>query len=501
MEAKLRFLKQRFSVIYDLKSVNALLGWDQSTYMPRGGATARAGHLATLAKVTHEKLTDPAVGDALEGLTQSQANFAEDSDEAGFLRAARREYERAAKLPADFVAEMSAHTAASYEAWAKARAANDFKAVRPYLEKTLELSRAYAGFFPGHAHIADPLIELGDEGMTVATIRPLFTKLRKQLLPLLNAISQCPKSDTRCLAGPYPQAQQRRFSEAVIQAFGYDFDRGRLDKTLHPFMTKFSLNDVRITTRYKEDDLSEGLFSTLHEAGHALYELNIDQRYEGTPLASGTSSGVHESQSRLWENLVGRSLGFWKHYYPKLQDVFPQQLGQVPLETFYRAINHVEPSLIRTDADEVSYNLHVMVRFDLELALLEGKLTVADLPQAWNARYQTDLGVAPPDDVHGVLQDVHWYAFFIGGQFQGYTLGNVISAQLFDAARTAHPQIDRQIEQGKFDTLRGWLRDHVHRFGKKYNTHQIVERATGQPLTIAPYVNYLTCKYGELYGF
>jgi carboxypeptidase Taq len=259
------------------------------------------------------------------------------------------------------------------------------------------------------------------------------------------------------------------------------------------------LGDVRITTRVKEDDLSDALFSTLHEAGHALYEQGVCRDYEGTPLAGGTSSGVHESQSRLWENLVGRSRGFWTHFYPELQAAFPTQLGQVPLDKFYRAINKVQRSLIRTDADEVTYNLHVMLRFDFELDLLEGRLAVADLPEAWRARFQSDFGIVPPDDRDGVLQDVHWYAGQVGGVFQGYTLGNILSAQFHAAALRAHPEIPGEIGQGEFRSLYGWLKKNVYELGRKFTAAELVERATGGPLSIVPYIEYLRAKYAEIY--
>ncbi|MCX7669437.1 MAG: carboxypeptidase M32, partial [Anaerolineae bacterium] len=332
---------------------------------------------------------------------------------------ARREFERATRVPAAFVAELSAHTAESFQVWAAARPANDFARVQPLLERTLDLSRQLAEYFAPYEHIADPLIDEADEGMTVATLRPLFAQLREQLVPIVQAITAQPPADDACLRQYFPEKAQWDFALAVIREFGYDFNRGRLDKTHHPFMTKFSLGDCRITTRVDEHHLGENLFSVMHEAGHAMYEQGIAMAYEGTPLAAGTSAGAHESQSRLWENLVGRSQPFWSHFYPKLQAVFPEQLGNVPLDTFYRAINKVERSLIRTAADEVTYNLHVMIRFDLELALLEGKLTVAELPEAWRARYAADLGITPPDDKNGCMQDVHWYAGVIGGAFQG----------------------------------------------------------------------------------
>jgi carboxypeptidase Taq len=265
-------------------------------------------------------------------------------------------------------------------------------------------------------------------------------------------------------------------------------------------MTKFSLGDVRITTRVNERDLGDALFSTLHEAGHGMYEQGINMAYEGTPLAQGTSAGVHESQSRLWENIVGRSRGFWEHYYPRLQAIFPEQLGKIPLDTFYRAINKVQRSLIRVDADEVTYNLHVMIRFDLELELLEGRLEIRDLPEAWDERYETDLGIHAPDNRDGVLQDVHWYGGLIGGAFQGYTLGNILSGLYYAQALKAHPEIPSEIGRGKFDTLHSWMRDNIYTHGSKFTADELTEKVTGGPLRIDPYIDYLRTKYGELYS-
>jgi carboxypeptidase Taq len=302
-----------------------------------------------------------------------------------------------------------------------------------------------------------------------------------------------------CLHGHFDSEAQLAFANEVATAFGYDWKRGRQDISPHPFMTKFSLGDVRITTRIKSDDVAEALFSTLHETGHALYEQGIERAFESTPLADGTSSGVHESQSRLWENLVGRSLAFWEYWYPRFQHVFPA-LDGVPLDSFYRAINKVERSLIRTDADEVTYNLHVMIRFDLELALLEGKLAVRDLPAAWRERYRSDLGVEPEDDRDGVLQDVHWFGGTIGGAFQGYTLGNILAAQFFAMARQAEPSISQQMAQGEYSALRAWLTNNIYRHGSKYTAPELIERAAGSPLTIEPYMQYLKSKFGELYS-
>lgn len=492
-------LVARLTEIGDLHSAAAILEWDQLTYMPPRGAEARGRQLATLQSHAHARATDPALGELLDALEPAVAQLPPNHDDVALLRIARRDFDRATKVPSKFVAEAANHSSLSYDAWTTARPDDDFARMRPILEKTLDLSRRYADFFPGYAHIADPLIDDSDEGMTVATIRPLFAELREFLTPLVQSITAQPSVDASCLHQHYPEAGQRAFGEAVIQDFGYDFSRGRQDKTLHPFMTRFSWGDCRITTRFDEDYLGSALFSTFHEAGHAFYEMGTDPAHDGLPLGSGASSGAHESQSRLWENIVGRSRGFWNHYYPKLQAAFPGQLGQVSLDTFYRAINKVEPSLIRVEADEVTYNLHVIIRFELELELLEGKLTIAELPEAWRARYQEYLGVHSSDDRDGVLQDVHWYAGLIGGAFQGYTLGNILCGQFHAAALQAHPEIPAEIENGRFDILHTWLRDNIYRPGSKYVTQELVERVTGQPITLAPYKRYLTTKYGALY--
>lgn len=499
MEKKLKELKARLQEVNDLNSAAALLNWDQATYMPPGGAAARGRQMATLGRLAHEKFTDAAVGKLLDALRPYEEGLPYDSDDASLIRVTRRSYEKRVKVPSALLAEVTAHGAAAYQAWTQARPANDFAAVQPYLEKTLDYSRRIANCFPGYEHIADPLIDFADEGMKSESVRALFTQLRQQLVPIVQAITSQGPADNRCLLQSYPEDQQLAFGLGIVKQFGYDLTRGRQDKTHHPFMTKFSLGDVRITTRVKENDLSEALFSTLHEAGHAMYEQGIDMKLEGTPLANGTSSGVHESQSRLWENLVGRSRGFWTHYYPKLQATFPNQLGDVSPDTFYRAINKVERSLIRTDADEVTYNLHVMIRFDLELQLLEGTLALKELPDAWHARYEADLGLRAPDDRDGVLQDVHWFMGLIGGAFQGYTLGNVMSALFYEQALAAHPQIPAEIEQGQFGTLHQWLKENIYRHGRKFTANELVERISGGPLTIGPYIRYLRGKFGDLY--
>lgn len=499
MEEKLKELKNRLEEVGDLNLASSVLSWDQATYMPAGGAPARGRQLALLGRLAQEKLIDPAVGRLLDDLRPYEESLPYDNDDASLIRVARRDYERAVKVPPALLGEFYAHMAESYQVWTQARPRNDFAAVQPYLEKTVAYSRQLADCFPGYDHVADPLIDFSDYGMTVASLRSLFAELRQQLVPLVEAIAGNAEPDVSPLRRTFPEPKQLDFGLSVIKQYGYDFNRGRQDKTHHPFMTKFSLGDVRITTRVKEDDLAEGLFSTLHEAGHAMYEQGIDMKYEASPLGGGTSAGVHESQSRLWENQVGRSRAFWEHYYPQLQEMFPEQLGSVSPDAFYRAINKVHPSLIRTDADEVTYNLHVIIRFELELELLEGKLAVKDLPQAWHERYESYLGVRAPSDVDGALQDVHWYAGTVGGAFQGYTLGNVMAAAFFAKAQQAHPEIVSEIGQGQFQTLHGWLRDNIYRHGSKFTAPELIERVLGGPLTIDPYIHYLRTKFGALY--
>ena len=492
-------LQARLSEIHDLQSAAAVLEWDQETRMPAGGTPARARQMGTLSRLAHEKLTDPALGRMLDEVQPWAERLPFDSDEASLVRVARRTYERAIAVPPAFVARFTAHSAETYAVWEQARPKNDFASVQPYLEKTLDLSRELADYYPGYEHVADPLIDLSDYGMKASSVRAVFDELRDGLVPMVQAITAQEPADVSCLQAGYPQQAQEAFFVPVIRALGFDYKRGRHDVSAHPFTTSFSIGDVRITVRYNERDLGEALFSAMHEAGHAMYEQGCDPTYEATPLAGGTSSGVHESQSRLWENIVGRSRGFWTHYYPKLQAAFPAQLGDVPLETFYRAVNAVRRSLIRTDADEVTYNLHVMLRFGLELDLLEGKLAVRDLPEAWNARFEADLGITPPDDRDGVLQDVHWYSGTIGGSFQGYTLGNILSVQFYDRALQAHPEIPAQIAQGQFDTLHAWMADNIYRPGSKYTANELIERVTGGPLSVKPYLGYLKRKYAELY--
>ena len=498
-EQMLLELKKRLREISDLNAAGDVLNWDQATYMPEGGVCAQGRQRAMLYRLAHERAVAPPLGRLINALAHHGESLPYDSDDASLIRVARREYQKKIKIPPDHVERVSAHNSASYDAWTKARPANDFATMVPYLERTLDLSREYSTYFAPYKHVADPHIDDADEGMTTASIRKLFDELKRQLVPMVRTICEQPGADDCSLRQVFAKAAQFDFALRVAERLGYDFKRGRLDLTHHPFCTRFSAGDVRITTRISENDLGDALFSTLHEAGHAMYEQGISAAFDGTPLGQGVSAGIHESQSRLWENVVARGRGFWEHFYPLLQRMFAEQLSSVPLAVFHRAINKVARSLIRTDADEVTYNLHIMLRFDLENKLLEGKLSVRDLPEAWREAMQADLGIAPSDDRDGCLQDAHWYSGYIGGRFQSYAIGNILASQFYAAALKAHPDIPREIVGGEFGTLHSWLRHNLYRHGSKFVPNDLVERATGAGMHMKPYLDYLREKYGALY--
>jgi carboxypeptidase Taq len=499
-EHMLTELKRRLHEIGDLTAAGDVLNWDQATYMPQGGVDGRSRQCATLYPLAHERAVAPALGRLLDALAHYGESLPHDSDDASLIRVARRDFQRMIKIPPNHVARANAHGSASYDAWRRARPANDFSAMVPYLERTLDLSREYSSYFAPYKHVADPHIDYADEGLATASIRKLFRELKSQLVPMISTILDQPVADDSSLhRQTFPKAAQFEFALHVAQRLGYDLNRGRLDLTHHPFSTRLSAGDVRITTRVNENDFGDALFSTLHEAGHAMYEQGVNVALDGTPLGKGASAGVHESQSRLWENVVGRSRGFWEHFYPSLRRAFPEQLGSIPIEVFHRAINKVARSIIRTDADEVTYNLHIMLRFELELKLLEGKLRVEDLPEAWRAAMQADVGVVPPDDRDGCLQDVHWYSGYIGGRFQSYAIGNILSAQFYSAALQRYPAIPREIADGDFRTLHTWLRDNIYQHGNKFEPNDLIKRATGAAMNMTPYFDYLREKYTTLY--
>jgi len=493
-------LKSHLTAIVDLRAAASVLSWDQQTQMPPGGGRARAEQLATLSRIIHEMFTSSRTRELLEAAEAVRDQLDPASDEAALVRMTRRDFDKATKLPTDFVAERRRASSLSVEVWRKARPANDFAMFRPPLEQMVDFARRTADYLGYTDHPYDALLDQYEPQMTSREVIDLFRRLREGTVPLVRAIAERgPVVDASFLSREYDEAKQEAFGVAVVRAYGYDFSRGRLDRAPHPFATGFSRDDVRITTRYDRRYLPAAIFAIFHESGHAMYAQGVSPSLERTALAGGAGLGVHESQSRMWENLVGRSRPFWRFYFPKLREVFPEQLAGVDAEMFYKAVNRVEPSLIRVEADEVTYNLHIILRFELERALLEGALRVADLPEAWNAKMQEYLGVTPPNDADGVMQDIHWSSGSIG-YFPTYTLGNVMAAQLFAAARAAHPALPEEIGRGEFGTLLAWLREHVHRHGRKFFPQEVLERATGARLTPEPYLHYLREKFGEIYG-
>ena len=496
---KLQQLKNLLGEVWDISMAAAVLGWDQETYMPPGGSEARGMQLSTLSRLAHTKFTSPQIGELLAELEPEAANWDPDSDEARLIKVTRRDYDKATKVPSDFVAEVARVASEAQVAWREAKEKSDFSKFEPYLARIVELRRQYADFFAPYEHVYDPLLDDFEPGLKTADVQHIFDALRPQQVALIKAIAEKPQVDDSFLHQHYDEKKQWDFGIEVITKFGFDWERGRQDKSAHPFTTNFSVNDVRITTRIVPDFLGTGLFGTMHECGHALYEQGVDPALERTPLGHGASLAIHESQSRLWENLVGRSRPFWEHFYSRLQEYFPAQLGNVDLETFYKGINKVEPSLIRTEADEATYNLHIMLRLELEIALMEGSVEVKDLPEVWNEKMREYLGVTPPDDAHGVLQDIHWSMGALG-YFSTYALGNLISAQWWERMHEDIPNLDEQIRAGNFADLLGWLREHIHRHGAKFEPQELVKRVTGSEIDPAPYMRYLKTKYGEIYN-
>jgi carboxypeptidase Taq len=486
-------LRHRLGEVSDLRSAAAVLDWDQMVMMPPSGAAVRAERLATLERFAHEAFTDEQVGALLEELRPLAGSLAHDSDDASLIRVTRRDYEKAVRVPSSLAAEITKAASEGMEAWVAARAANDYEAFRPWLDKHLELKRRYIDCFDPADEPYDILLDDYEPGTTTAEVRTVFERLEEELAPLV--ASTASGEEDAFLRGPFPEEGQRALSLEVMTAFGYDPASFRLDVAVHPFCTNFATSDIRVTTRYQEHDL-ESMFSSMHEIGHGVYERGVSPTLERTPLAHGCSSGLHESQSRLWENVVGRSLPFWRWFYPRVRETFTHALGDVSLEEFHRAVNRVRPSFIRVDADEVTYGLHIILRFELEQQLLSGALSTADLPEAWNARFTELLGLEVPEPSLGVLQDVHWSGGAFG-YFPTYQLGNVMSVQIWEAARRALPDLDEQFERGDFSALAEWLRENLYSLGRKLTPTETLERVAGGALDPEPYLRYLREKYGS----
>jgi carboxypeptidase Taq len=494
VDAALGELRERLAEISDVGRAAGVLGWDQRVTMPPRGTEARADQLATLGRIAHEKFTEPEIGRLLDRLQPLAESLPYDSDEASLVRVTRRDWEKACRVPVELRQEMTRAAALGHHAWVEARARSDFASFVPYLRTNLELRRRYAECFEPEDHPYTALLDDYEPGMTTTEVREVFDVLAPELADI---VAHAPAVEAGFLTGDYDPDRQRELCERMIATLGLEDGAWRLDTTAHPFCTSFSNRDVRLTTRYRPDDL-ESIWSSLHEAGHGLYAHGIDASLQRTPLASAPSLGVNESQSRTWENLVGRSRHFWTHWYGPLQETFPRQLGDVDLDDFVRAVNRAEPGLIRVDADETTYSLHIILRFELEQQLLEGSLGLEDLPEVWQARMKELLGLDVPDDARGVLQDVHWSGGSFG-YFPTYALGNVISLQLWRVVREALPDLDAQLARGEMLPLSDWLRDNLYSLGRKLTPKETLERLTGSPeLDPAPYLAYLRDKAAAL---
>jgi len=482
-------------------SVGSLLGWDQRTYMPSGASSHRAEQLALMSGMYHEMATSPHVKDLIAAAGELPAAKKEDTVEAVNVREIRREYGMATKLPQTLVEELSRATSRAYDVWVEARKQNDFNTFKSHLETIVGLTRKRADALGWKASRYDALLDEYEPGATKAEIEQIFAPLRTELAQLVGEIvSSGRQPDPKILNADYPAAAQEKFCKEAAAQIGFDFNCGRLDTTTHPFCSGVGVGDTRLTTRYNPHDFSGALFGTLHEAGHGIYDQGLEAKHYGSPMGNSVSLGIHESQSRMWENFVGRSLAFWKYFYPKLRETFPQALSGVGLDALYFAINKSQPSFIRVESDEATYNLHIILRFELESALIEGSLKAADVPGEWNARFKKLFGLEVPDNRRGCLQDVHWSGGGIG-YFPTYTLGNLYAAQLFEQARKDLGDLDGQFSAGEFQPLKGWLNQKVHHQGMRFRSNKLCEKVTGKPLDHKYLMRHLRKKFGGLYGF
>ncbi|MBI2193430.1 MAG: carboxypeptidase M32 [Planctomycetes bacterium] len=493
-------LLTRLKELHHLGSISGLVSWDQETYMPPKAGADRAEQLALLSSLIHQRLISDEMGELLETLRAPAESGELGAEAAVNVRELRRTYARKKKLPTELVEEISRTRSLAQQAWVKARQASDFPLFKPWLEKTVELQRQVAVLYGYKQDIYDALIEDYEPGMTVAELDPIFAEIRSRTVPLVAAIVRSGRRPDRAiLSRRYPIEQQKAFGMEIARAMGFDFEAGRLDTSAHPFCSGLTVRDVRMTTRYRETDPLSSLYGIMHESGHGLYDQGFDPRHAGTPMAEAVSLGIHESQSRLWENLVGRSRAFWTFALPRFKAAFPGIAGDLDLDTITWAVNEVTPSLIRVEADEVTYNLHILLRFELERDLLNGRVQVSDLPGIWSDRMAAYLGLRPPDDARGVLQDIHW-SFGLFGYFPTYTLGNLYGDQFFETARRDLPDMDDRVARGDFQPLREWLREKIHSQGMRYKAKELVERVTGKPPASDAFLNYMERKFGELYG-
>jgi carboxypeptidase Taq len=488
-------LKTRLAELTDLSHVTELLEWDQQTMMPPRGARSRAESRATLQRITHDLFVSAATGHLLEAAAAELDGESPDSDDTRMVKVTTRRWEKARRVPTDLVAEIARAGALGHQAWVDARRRSDFSSFAPYLEKNLELARRYVGCFEDMNCAYDVLLDDYEPGMKTAQVATLFEDLRAELVPLIAELRDRSVDDSP-LYGRFPIERQRELVAGVLALMGFDRSSWRMDDTVHPFASNLGAGDTRITTRWDEGYFASALYGAMHECGHGLYEAGIADELKRTPIGHGDSLGVHESQSRMWENMVGRSRAFSGVLAPRVSEQFDVQLEP---DTLYRAVNRVQPSLIRVEADEATYGLHIVMRFELEQELIEGRLAVADLPEAWNARVNDYLGIDVPDDAHGVLQDVHWSGGAFG-YFPTYALGNLIAGQLWAQAHADLADLDERIAAGELSGLREWLRENVHRHGAKFSAAEMLERVTGAPISVEPFVAYLKRKLSDVYG-
>jgi carboxypeptidase Taq len=485
-----------------IKQYEEILGviyWDMRTGAPRKGIERRSEAVGTLSAETFRLSTSSEMGELLAQLNTAEQKAQLDEVSRRLVEETAKDYERNCKIPPELYREYVVLTSQAESAWEEAKENNDFIGFVPYLEKIITINRQFIELWGVKTTPYDTLLDMYEPGLTTGELDRLFGELRQRLVPLAEQIAASKhKPNTAFLEGTFDKEAQKMFSKLILKDMGYDFEAGRLDESVHPFATGLSPGDVRITTRYLPHDVTSALFGTIHEGGHALYEQNIKDELAGTMLCSGTSMGIHESQSRLWENMIGRSRGFWQRYLPDLQASFPGQLDEVSVEDFYRGINVVEPSLIRIEADELTYNLHIMIRYEIEKMLFNDDLSPRDLPEVWNRKYKEALGVIPGNDAEGVLQDVHWSGGAFG-YFPSYSLGNMYAAQMMDVARQKLPELDQQVASGVLLPLKEWLTEHVYQYGKLLEPGEIIERISGKPLTSAYLCDYLENKYREIY--
>ena len=502
MSERLIALKERMARLSDLRHVSALAHWDQQTMMPPRGALSRADSLATLELISHELLVDDETGRLLDGAAAELTDEGAETDDACLIRLVRRHWEKARRVPSDLAEELARAASVGQEAWVTARENSDFSAFAPFLEHNFELARRYVECHAGAGYECayDVVLDDFEPGMKTTTVQRLFGELKSELVPLIATIAQhADVVDDSLLHGEFPIERQRRLVRETIAMMGFDPESWRLDDTVHPFAVSVGGRDVRITTRWEENYFPSGLYAAMHECGHGLYEAGIPDTMRRSPLGTGESLGMHESQSRMWENMVGRGRPFSTVLAPRIASLLGGELGGLEPDALYRAVNRVKPSYIRVEADEATYALHIVLRFELEQELIEGRLAVRDLPEAWNARFKEYFGLQVTDDADGVLQDVHWSAGLIG-YFPTYALGNLIAAQLWQQARQDLPDLDQRIAAADLAPLREWLGHHVHRHGAKFTTVELLEREAGGPITVRPFVGYLKRKLGDVYG-